>query len=475
MSLPKQRAVMPIKKLSITNLGPFAGTKDWDLPMVCLVQGGNGVGKSGLQACIKFVGEHGHDPDMIHGNAEWGEVVLTMDTGHQLRARVTTTETVRSWRPPDGKRWVPNRSMIDEICAAAAYDPLRFLDMTEQAASAALLKLAPIEMDPLEIVAALGDVTIPVDLIPPGANPLECVDLIHKHLYDRRKEIRSQAQSLEAHADELQKAIPEKPAEGYGDRLKKLRADKAVAEDSLRASIASENAAYQKAKAAAESTRQDAYSEANRVYETKLREIEAERLGAHNAADAVCAETIERAKASGQKRADEIRLDYQPALDKLTADIATTESLPEQELNAKGTIEAMERARAGALRKRDEWKSLEAAVDNLRSLRLKLADRLPIKGVLVREGRIVREQDGGLVPLSHWNTSDRMALALRVGMMVANKAGFVIVDHVEAFDKKKRDALFKSCTKYAEENGIQFILASVDPEGSKLSIEDVKR
>jgi hypothetical protein len=465
---------MPIKRLSITNLGPFAGSKDWDLPVICLIQGGNGAGKSGLQACIKYIGERGHDPDMIHGNAEWGEVILTMDTGHQLRARVTANETVRSWRPSDGKRWIVNRQLIDEICAAAAYDPLRLLELSEREQAATLLKLAPVEMDPAEIVAALAGFAIPDTLIPDGANPLECVDLIHKHLYDQRKAVHSQAESLEAHADELRKAIPEKPAEGWGEQLKRLRVDKATADGALAAAKEAHNRRWREAKATAEQLRTNAYSQASSEYERKLKEIEAERLGAHNAAEAICADAMERARADGQTALDAYRATATPESDRLVAEISRVEALAEQETKAKGTQEALEAARAQALRKRDEWKTLDTAVDNLRVLRLKLADRLPIKNVLVREGRIVREQDGGLVPLSKWNTADRMALALRVGMMVANKAGFVIVDHVEAFDGARRKALYKSCTKYAEENGIQFILASVDPAGSKLSIEDVR-
>ena len=472
---------MPIKSISITNLGPFSSLAI-DLPKVAIIQGGNGQGKTGLLECIQFVGERGkgasHDPDLIHGNAEWGEIVLTMDTGHELRARVTRESTTRGWRPPDGRRWIMDRSYIDQICTAAAYDPLRFLDLSPKEQAEQLLKLAPIHMDPAEVTAALAgvDAAPAIKALNGNQNPLECVDAIHNYLYERRKQLRSQAEDLEAHVAELGRTIPEIPPEGYKAALAKAHADKVTVEEAQRTAIAGVNATYQKTKSAAENLRQDAYGEAQKVYERKLKEIEVERLAAHTAADAVCAEAIEQAKRSGQARAEETRAHYAPSLDMLTAEIARLQLLAEQEQQAKGMADARDAAKTKATATREQWKVHDTAVSNLQALRLSLADRLPIKGVMVRDGRIVREQAGALVPLSKWNEADATIMAIKIGVMVGGKAGFVCIDHGERFDKKKRAAVLAACSKHAEEpGGIQFIICSVDPDGGKLRVEDGKR
>jgi hypothetical protein len=86
----------------------------------------------------------------------------------------------------------------------------------------------------------------------------------------------------------------------------------------------------------------------------------------------------------------------------------------------------------------------------------------------------MREQDGGMVPLSKWNLADQLKFSLKFAMMIGQKAGFVCIDNVEAFDKNQRHALLTTCTKYSEKNGIQFVLASVDSEGGKLRVTDGK-
>ena len=142
---------MPIKSLTIENVGAFSGKHEFLLPAVCLIQGGNAAGKTSLQESIKYVGDRGHDPDMIHGAAEAGDIVITMADGHQMRARITRTETQRAWKAPDSKRWVVNRAYIDDVCNALAFDPLRFLDKEPGEQAQELLRLVSLPPCPEEI------------------------------------------------------------------------------------------------------------------------------------------------------------------------------------------------------------------------------------------------------------------------------------------------------------------------------------
>jgi hypothetical protein len=463
---------MPIKHISITNLGPFPAY-ELDLPSVAMILGGNGVGKTGLQSCITYVGERGHDPDMLHGDAVEGEVVLTMDTGHQIRAKVAKDITSRMWRTPDAKRWIVNRAYIDEVMSALAYDPIRFLAKEPKEQATELLRLAPIQMDPAEIVTALDGVDASKVAIPATNNPLDSIQAIHDYLYAQRTELHSAAQSLEAHADELQKTLVGLSVEGgWPAKVAALRAEKAKTEETQRTEIAEINSQFQASKTAAESKRADAYSAAYKKYTDELKRIEAEQAGAKEAADAVCANDIEYVRKLGQSAADDIRAKHAPTIADIGAKLAQAELLASQEQHAEGTRQSAAKAKGEAAGKRETWKATDAAIKRLAALRVKLAERLPIKGVLVRDGRIVREQDGGLVPLNKWNTADQMKLALKIGMMVGGKAGFVVVDHVEAFEDKQLKALVATCGKYAEENGIQFILAKVNPAGGGLQVID---
>ena len=454
---------MPIKHLTINNVGPFAGEHHFDLPAVAIIQGGNGVGKTGLTEAINYIGERGHDPDMIHGNAEIGEVTVTMADGYQMRARITRDETQRAWKPPEGRKWIVNRSYIDEICVALAYDPMRFLDMEPREQSAELLRLAPVPECPEEIQEAAGDTISGLGLT---GNPLDVIDhLIDPGsgvLYTERTQLNVSADSLEKHAAELQRTLLDVPEEGWPDHLKQLQSQKTAAEQRQRDEIAAVNAGFQEQKQAAETERSDAYGRANSEYERELKRIEAVRLAAREAADAVCASAVEAARKSGQAAAEAIREKTKVPIETLAASITHAEANAKRESEAAGTRASIDRAKQDAAGKRERWKALDGAITRLRALRLSLAERLPIKGVMVRDGRIVREQDGGFIPLKKWNTADQRKLALKIGMMVGQKAGFVVLDHLESFDGTQRASLLATCKKYAEENGIQFILASVD-------------
>jgi hypothetical protein len=451
---------MPIKSLTLQDVGPFAGKHEFSLPAVCLIQGGNGVGKTGLQDCIKYVGDRGHDPDMIHGNAEFGEIVITMADDHQMKARITRGETARAWKPKDAKRWIVNRAYIDEVCNALAFDPLRFLEKEPGEQLAEFLKLVALPPCPEEIGEAIG-MTTPVDIA--NLPALQAIDAVYDTIYAERTRLNTSADSLEKHVAELRRALPAEAEGGWPAKAADLRMQKQTAEMAQRVAIGAINEGFQGFKRCAEESRAAAYEVANAAYAKAMREVEDARAAAKEAADAACASAIEEARQEAQATADRSRESSTPEIDRLTSELANAELLAQQEEQAKGTRAAIDRAATEAADKRASWEKHNTAVENLRKLRTSLAERLPIKGVTVRDGRIVREQYGGMVPLKKWNTADQRKLALRIGMLVGAKAGFVVVDHVESFDRAQRAALIATCNKYAEEQGIQFILASVSP------------
>lgn len=452
---------MPIKSISLVNFGPFAELKA-EMRMVGILSGPNGAGKTAFLDSIRVTFGRGHDPDFIRGDMESAESIIELDTGHSVRATITRTETKRSWRAPDGKRWVYDRSLIDDIAKALAFDPIGFLAKSPADQASELLKIAPVKITPEEISKALDGVDATKANITPGMGAIDCIESIHSHIYERRRELNVSAESLEKHAAELNKALPKSTEGGWIAKASKLRADKSATEVSLRESIELVNGTFQNSKRVAESNRNDAHMAADKEYVLKLEELNAIRSGSKQAADAVCAADIDISRKDGQKRAEEVRTSYSPTLTQLTASLAQAELMAKQESEAEGTRVAIETASTQAREKREDWARLDKAIKNLAALKLELANRLPIKGVMVKDGKIVREQNGGMVPLAKWNTADQMKFCLRIGMMASGSARFVIMDRCESLDAVTRKAVFAACNKYSEEDGVQFLLASVD-------------
>ena len=194
-----------LKSITITNLGAFAGETSIELPAVCLVSGGNGKGKTSLLDIIKFFGDKGHDPDLLHGNAPDGDAVLVLDDGNQLRLRITRKETTRWWKSADGKRWIEGRDLIDKIYRAIAYDPIRFLELGPKEQAAKLLEIAPVEVDDGDLRAAIAGVE-GISWGDKGAS-LETIASIHSALYGARTELNSNAKQLAAHAAQLEAGL----------------------------------------------------------------------------------------------------------------------------------------------------------------------------------------------------------------------------------------------------------------------------
>jgi hypothetical protein len=97
-------------------------------------------------------------------------------------------------------------------------------------------------------------------------------------------------------------------------------------------------------------------------------------------------------------------------------------------------------------------------LERLAELQRAIAARLLIKGITIEDGRILNS-DG--VPFSKWNTAEQMKCCLRIAVLAHGTAGFICVDGAERFDSANRKALVDTARRYAESDGLQFLIATV--------------
>lgn len=453
-----------LRRIQITNMGPFASFDSGELPAVALIEGGNGVGKTGLMDCIRWTGDSGHDPDMIHGASEFGEVIITTDDDTQLRVRTSRDQTVRYWKPKDGQRWLKGREEIDKIYKAIGYDPLKFLALPEKQQIEKLAEISDAKATPEEITAAVGEATEEASgaKLQPGMNGLDYINAIHSAIYDARRTLNVGADTQEKHAAELERALPPPAPEGedWSAAAARLQREKEALEATERAGIAELGSEFAAAKDAAQQALRTACEEIDADINAKITALERERATRKGAASKKSAEKVEYARGIASTEAGKIKAANKPKLDALAADLATAQERSRAQQQAEGTRKAVEVARQEAAAKSARAEVLTAALKRLEVLKQALVARMPIRGGRLEGGRIVRDQDGGLVPLKHWNEADQMTFAMQVGMKIGG--GFVIMDGIQAYDGPHRKALIATCRRYAEQRGVQFILAAVD-------------
>jgi hypothetical protein len=421
-------------------------TFETTIPIIAMIQGKNGLGKSSLLDCLKYGVGRGHDEDMIHGDAPEGEILIQFDNGAAVKCRAVRerNETVRAWRAPGSKRFVVSREQIDQICNSISYDALAFMDRDEAEQMKILLRIMPIECTEEEIAAALGGVAVDIDqpvISAMTGNALDKITVLHKQIYSRRREHNVRADEQEKHAKELERTLPPAAPGGtdWNAEVTRIRGEQAQFERQVNAKLAEVKQIF-------DAERSSAIAE----YEDSLK-------AAALARDA----RIEHARVETEKVAAEIQLFASPKLEELNLELGQAQERARALAEAEGTRKAITAARDGATAQRVISDKLTAALQRLDELKTTVASRFSIKGVTIQDGRILREENGKLVPFKRWNTEFKIRFCLRIAVLAHGEAGFICVDNVEHLDQEKRLALIATAEKYAERDGLQFILASV--------------
>ena len=458
---------MRLQHVTITDMAGFAGVHEFDLPAICLITGKNGRGKSSLLDCLRYCFDSGHDEDMIHSGAECGEIIVLLDDGGAVRARAARADnkTTRDWRLPGARKWNINRSFIDKISAAISYNAASYLDLPERKQIEALLQMMPIQVDTSEVTEAIGSAAALVKLptLPPSVNGLELVDLCYDSIYDQRRELNVAADTQEKHASELERALPPPASEGeqWASQVTALRKQVEDLESKERQELGDLTIMFRGVKDEKLDKCLLAEGEINQDIDAQIKALGLARNERIAQVRKIRDEYTDEARQVCVSEAARIRGENAPVREQLTAELATAEERARQHERTEGTREAAIVARREATDKKANSEILTDALTRLKDLRLKVAERLPIKNIRIQDGRLFNLDK---VAFKRWNTVQQLVFCLKIAVIAHREAGFVCIDNFEHFDSQMREAALAACRKYAEDEGMQFILCAVSDE-----------
>lgn len=457
---------------------------DTDLPPVAIVGGANGKGKSSLTDAIMYaagrrVGASGtrgveHDPSMLHGDAERGEIICTFDDPdgnlQHLKCIVAPGETTRWTKAHDSTKYVKAGSNLDEYFNALGYDPFKMKTMKPQERIENLFRIIPPPVTADEIKTAVGGV-VPCQPFP----AIQTIQALLEDIFQKRTEVNRDADTLKKQARLLEDA----PGVGDGQNWVAILADLRLRAQTLEAGENEEILRIQKefndTKSKASELRRLGDIEEDKKFDARISAINNERAESRRSTAWILENNISAARQKADLEGKEIAEANQTIRVDLVTGIADAEARARLQTEAEGTRKAAEKVGKDAVAAEQRSSVLTQAIDRLRQLKTEVAKRMDLDGATIEAPRpgmdvdLCREESGALVPFSAWNTRDQEVMCLRLGLRAQAKCGLLIIDSIGNFDPLAREQLRDTCRWYAENKGISFIVGQAT--GGPLKVE----
>lgn len=435
-----------IKRIRIRNV---LGIEELDVEpgRLTVIEGANATGKTSFLAAIKALVGGGHDATLIRVGADAGEVVLELADETELRRRITHSGS-RLEVKHDGTVQRSPQTWLDAMTDGVALNPIAFLEAAPKEQARMLLEAMPVAVTGDEITEAAGGVLLselgccPPDGPVPG-HALEVVDGIRKRLYDERTGINRLVRDHEGTVRDLERALPDDELSDPTDEIAALSAERHELERNRRDRYEDIREHHQRAvqKITAEADKQ-------------LGQLRAQIHALEQRRDAKIAELAERrvaAQADLQRDIDAQIYDVREKTSDLMAQAKRAE-------DAERTRQAVVAQRTKLEAARGESETLSEAIDRLDALKTSLLERLPMRGLTVRDGVLYR----GEIPFRRLNRAEQIRAALRLATIRAGEVPIVCADGLEALDPETFEAFI---TEARDQDAHLFVTrVTSDPE-----------
>jgi hypothetical protein len=411
------------------------------------ISGQNGTGKTSVLEAIKAALKEGHDATLLRKGAEQGEAVLVLDDGTEIIKTIKPGTSTTVVRDSDGKRMARPASVIQGLIDVLSVNPVAFLAASEKERVRVLLEAMPLKADPARLIEITGIDTKGVD-----GHALDVIETVRKQVYDDRTGTNRAVKEKEATISQLRQALPEAPGGIEGDEAS-LDADiaaAAAARDDKLGKIQAKLSGLERA-----------HHDTVDAIRTKLQaDIDALKAAAQLQVDQLSATLDENRQRAAAAR-DKANADHLVATGPKREALAAIRANRDAAAKRQGTLETIAQLEEHAEHLRADAERQTKALTDLDTYKGELLNNLPIPGLVVQDGQVMR--DG--VPFDRLNTAQQVSIAVELAKLRAGDLGIVCVDRIEALDKDSREALRKG----ALEAGLQLFVTRVTDDAFKIN------
>lgn len=426
---------------------------------VTIIEGRNASGKTSILEAARALLRGGHDPSLLRHGAEEGRIRLTLADGTMFLKRVTKERSSLEVTEPQKGRISRAQAYVDSQVDALGIDPMAIVTCPPSKRAEYLAEAMPLKVEPDVFEAIIGRRPTAREA---AGNALDLLASERQRLYDERTAVNRTLKDKRTTAAQLRETLPaaaEVPADPVGLRAKRTEMEEAhdheidtakqkrtEAAERINADLGDANdAASEREDAGVEKLRREAEACIEEV-RALGRKRAAEREGLARTAQAAAYE-VERAEVAtvGEK--------YTAPLAELAEQITKAEAAANEYQRASKTREIIASSEKDAARAEAGSKALSRAIDELDALKVSLLEKLPIKGLEIREGQVL--VDG--VPFERVNRARQIEIAVKVAQLRAGNIGLIVVDDTEHLDSES----FAAFEAAAAGAGLQFLAARV--------------
>lgn len=442
---------MKIDHIKISNVLGIESL-EFDAGQFNAIVGPNGAGKSSVLEAIKAALSAGTDATLIRAGAERGEVVLVLDNGGTISAKIGASGTTRSVKGPDGKASPRPVEALRQLVDLMAINPVAFLTAKPADRARVLLESMPLQAD-IDLLSKLSGRKLEPA---PDTHALAVIEEARRLVYDDRTGTNRAVREKDATINQLRAAIPPAPAGVDGDE-EDLLAQLKRADEDRQAEIMRIEGKLVSIRATDNSERQRLRAEA----QAKIDAINSELSEALQAAAATLAKT-EAAAATQRERTI---TKHAAATAPLNAALAAIRQNRETAGRRSATLATIKQLEAELSNLQDDAQRQTAAIGAIDEYRASLLSDLPIQGLEVRDGDIYR----GGIQFDRLNTAQRVGIAVEVAKLRAGRLGVCCVDGLELMDTKT----WESFRDAASQSDLQlFVTRVADDEGLTIETAD---
>lgn len=401
-------------------------------------EGKNATGKTSTLEAIKSALKGGHDATLLRNGAEEGQVVILLDDGLEIKKTITGDKTDLSVKyPRSGVKVDKPQTHLNALTDALSVNPVEFLNAPANKRAEYLLQAMPLKVTAQDLKGIY-------DYVPSkDEHAFTVMAAIDKLIYDERTGVNRLKDEKRKTAKQLGETLPlEEDATDWGKMVADTTQELSEAKTQLKNAKEKAESTHKNMVQGIEICRKDGLQAITDKYADELAKLNAWRAEENAKVLDVEKKALEEEAARDKSALAEINARLAGQIENLTAGLSKAQANAKQQTVHENTRKMIAQHEDEALKHEADSDGLTARLEALQALRLKILGNLPIPGISVVDGQVMK--DG--VPYDRLNTAAQIEIAVAIAKIRAKDLGIVCVDGLECLDDENFAAFEKAMT-----------------------------